>query len=150
MESEKKYQITSNIINSIEIKESTIAGAGLGAFAKDPFYKDEIIDEYIGEHISKKKFFEIINDKKNESNNRYGYILEITDKQTNKVKYIDAYDINKSNWCRYINHYPNDSKPNVEFTIDGKIKVIQFINEGDELFIDYGPDYWSMFPQIKI
>lgn len=117
----------------IKIKKSTIPKAGKGVFAQESFKKGEIIGKYTGERISKKTFDEF-------TNARRAYVLEII--KSNRRYLVDAFDPEKSGWPRYINHHPKRTKPNVEFMEDGRIQVIRYIKPGDELFIDYGDDYW--------
>lgn len=117
----------------IKVKKSTIPKAGKGAFATENFHKGEVIGKYTGERISKKVFEQM-------DNSRRVYVLEVI--KGNRKFLIDAYDPEKSGWPRYINHYPKNSKPNVEFLEDGRISVIRHIKAGEELFIDYGDQYW--------
>jgi len=59
-------------------------------------------------------------------------------------KYIDAEDESKSNWTRYINH-KKGRKANVKFNHDASITTLRPIAKDEELFIDYGEEFFEHF-----
>lgn len=100
---------------------------GLGLFATRPFKKDEFVIEYFGKLIT--------TDQADSSESRY--LFTLTAKHA-----IDGAD--RANIARYINH---SCKPNV--TAVGKkrlwIHATRRIKAGEELTLDYGPDYLNYF-----
>ncbi len=103
-------------------------GTGLGLFALTPIKKGDFILEYTGERIPSP----LADDSPSK------YLFEINEKWT-----IDGEDT--SNTARYINH---DCHPNTEAdVVDEKvlIEALSDIEEGAELTIDYGDEYFDEF-----
>lgn len=104
------------------------SAAGLGLFANRDYKKDEEIIEYIGETIST-----------DEGNRRGGkYLFEL-----NADWMIDGKE--RANIARYINHscrpnaYPELSEDETQIRVRAK----QSIKAGQELTINYGPQYFK-------
>jgi uncharacterized protein len=115
-----------------DIQPSTIRGAGLGLFSRVTIRAGDTIGQYTGKVI--------------------------TDRQTYSPKYRDSLyvlwvckDCNivgegpLANHTRYINHA---AKPNARIVTStrwkkARIEAIKRIPPGQEVFIDYGPDYWE-------
>jgi SET domain-containing protein len=100
--------------------------AGLGLFAGEPIKKGACIIEYIGREIPEQEKY----------TSRSKYLFEINSKKT-----IDGRD--RSNKARYINH---SCRPNAETVIHrGRIFIfaIKNIKPGEEIFYDYGEEYWE-------
>lgn len=121
-----------NIIGDVYIKtldETHILNGQKGLFAKNKLEKFKIIGEYTGE---------IIKDEGGE------YCAFLTDEYCIDAKF-------GGNELRFINDYRNISeKPNTRLEIvylDKKPKVlvivIEDINEGDEILLSYGDNYWK-------
>ncbi|MCC5815726.1 MAG: SET domain-containing protein-lysine N-methyltransferase [Leptospira sp.] len=117
---------------NFEIKQSKIPGIGQGLFTKVNLKKGDNIGYYTGK---------ILTDDQAESN-RYvesKYLLWIC-----KDHWI--YGEGKlAGYTRYINH---SSKPNIELVTSVRWKTARFralksIKAGEELFFDYGPEYWE-------
>jgi SET domain-containing protein len=128
----------------LEIRESTIPGAGMGLFTKEAIPKGATITEYTG-RIRKWK------DVENEDNNYY--ILYVT---RNHV--IDC-NRRKSTLARYINDAKGLKKikginNNTEFRRQGLrifVEAIKKIPAGSELFVGYGKEYWDVIRRnIKV
>jgi hypothetical protein len=118
--------------NDFSIKKSTIKGAGKGLFTKTLIHPGDTIGPYTGKIL--------------------------TDWQTLRKPYIDSVYIltvchnhnilgegSESNHTRYINH---KEKPNGRIVTSNRwktarIEAIKMIRPGQEVFIHYGPDYWS-------
>ena len=121
----------------LEVKESTIPGAGKGLFTKIFIPKGTRIVEYKGRLTTWK---EVENDYKN------GYIYFISN---NKV--IDAKSYKKA-----LGRYANDAKGlsrikginnNSVYEQHGDkifIKAVKDIIPGSEILVDYGQDYWEI------
>jgi SET domain-containing protein len=131
--SKDKYQIY-----SLQIKKSTIPNAGLGVFANEFIPKGSAC-QYKGERKSLEK-----------GNPYYSWsIFEYNTIKGNPISgkelyLLDATNISKSNWTRYVNCGLKKNKNN----LDSKQEfdqiyyyAIRDINPGEELFIDYGPGY---------
>lgn len=115
-----------------QVMPSTIKNAGNGLFSKVNLHPGDTIGEYTGEIL--------------------------TDEQTNCEPYVDSdyilwvcTDHNilgegpLANHTRYINH---SAEPNSRIVTStrwkkARIEVISQIKAGEEIFIDYGPDYWD-------
>ncbi len=107
---------------------------GLGLFTKENIGKGVYIIEYTGELISS-----------DEANRRGGqYLFELNDKWT-----IDGKG--RENKARYINH---SCRPNceAELSADEKHVFIQAkrnIKAGEELYYDYGKEFWNTYIKPK-
>lgn len=123
----------------IEIKKSTIAKAGKGAFAVEGIPKG-----YLGIYTgTKKKRYEDINP-------FYSWEVTSFDPKTGEMDnrdiflyYIDA-STNKSNWTKYVNCGMKSKYNNMECVqCYGKVYYLatRNIKPGEELFIDYGEGY---------
>ena len=102
--------------------------AGLGLFAGKEIPKGACIIEYIGRTISKKEEYSI-NSK---------YLFEVSSKRT-----IDGKP--RTNRAGYINH---SCRPNAEIEIcKGRIFIMakKNIPAGEEIFYDYGKEYWKEY-----
>lgn len=100
--------------------------AGLGLFAGEPIKKGTCIIEYVGRVISEAE----------EYTSRSKYLFSINSKKT-----IDGQD--RSNTARYINH---SCHPNAEAeVIKGRVFIMAIKNilPDEEIFYDYGEEYWN-------
>jgi len=114
------------------VKPSSIPGIGMGLFTKQTLYKGDTVGYYMGRII--------------------------TDEDAESPKYVDSKYLlwickdwwiygegKESNYTRFINH---SEKPNAELVTSvrwktARFKVLKKINEGEEIFFDYGNDYWD-------
>jgi SET domain-containing protein len=102
------------------------SASGLGLFAGEPIKKGACIIEYFGRELSEREQY----------TSRSKYLFEIDDKRT-----IDGSI--RANKARYINHA---CKPNAEPEIyRGRIYIFakRNIKPGEEIFYDYGREYWD-------
>ncbi len=121
----------------LEVKESTIPGAGKGLFTKVAINKGTRIVEYKG---TIKTWKEV----KHHYNNYYIFYV-------NRNHVIDAQRSKKA-VARFINHAHGFNKVlgirnNAAFVIDGKnvfVDAIRHIAAGSEIFVSYGKDYWKV------
>jgi hypothetical protein len=105
---------------------------GLGLYTTVPIKKGDCIIEYVGE---------VIDDK--EANRRGGKYLF----QTSRDRHIDG--ATRTNTARYINH---SCRPSCEIEIKkGRVFVFsrRAIKPGEELFYDYGKEYWDEYIKPK-
>lgn len=115
----------------LSIKTSTIPNAGFGVFALKQHKTNDLVCRYYSEYLSRPRYRE-----------RYGgselaeYVLEFKPKE-----YVDG-SIQRG-VDMMINHVEKtDTRCNVEFREEG-IFAIKDIQPGDELLVDYGPEYWG-------
>lgn len=113
--------------NGIEVRESSIPGAGRGVFAKRALSRGERLGVYRG----------LVYADHEEYDSRYA----LTYGRKNIVG-NNAY----SNWTSYINDVVgSDNTVNCRFK-DQSIVTTRAVHRGEELFIDYGPNYWCRLP----
>jgi hypothetical protein len=139
----------------ITIQESALGlDAGLGAFATEDMAVGETLGRYAGEWLTRAQL-----------DARYGgddavapYALTLMccdardcgRRQSRGVHaphrvIVDAADERMGNWTRYVNDGPHSGRPaNVSFNSQGYLVVVQPIRAGDELYVDYGPEYWRL------
>ncbi|HSE56753.1 MAG TPA: SET domain-containing protein [Candidatus Paceibacterota bacterium] len=107
---------------------------GLGLFTTKPIKKGTFIIEYVGEMLTA-----------DQANERGGqYLFEINSKWT-----VDG--SSRKNLARYINH---SCRPNCETDTNERTKrifvtAIKNIKEGEELFYDYGKEFWNDYIKPK-
>lgn len=119
--------------NHFEIRQSSVPGLGMGLFSLVQIDPGQTVGYYTGKII--------------------------TDKMADRRPYIDSLYllyICKNHWIhgegplanytRYINH--DGDQPNVELVVSTRWKTARFyalrpIAPGDELFFDYGAEYWD-------
>lgn len=120
----------------IQVKRSIIKDAGKGVFATRNINKHECLGEYKGVLMSADQY--------NKCQPDHTYIWQLVTDKDEIVAYIDAKDIKKSNWTRYVNCPFKKSQDNVE-PIQKYFKMYYYakrnIKKGEELFVWYGPDY---------
>ncbi len=112
-----------------EVAPSTISGCGEGLFSLVTLQRGDTIGPYLGKII--------------------------TDAQSERSPYIDSHYllwvcrdclIVGENYTRYVNH---SAKPNAQFVVStrwkkARIEALKRIRPGEEIFIDYGPDFWEV------
>jgi SET domain-containing protein len=115
-----------------EVKESKIPGIGVGLFTKVTLKKGDHIGFYTGK---------ILTDDLAESNKyvESRYLLWVC-----KDHWIFG-EGRLSCYTRYINH---SSKPNAELVTSvrwktARFKALKTIKAGEEIFFDYGHEYWD-------
>lgn len=114
------------------VKDSTILGAGKGLYALCAIHRGDTIGAYTG--------------------------VLVSDDEVNNGPYLDSHYIlwlcdnhqivaegEAANYTRYINH---SDKPNVRFVVStrwkkARVEALKRILPGEELFLDYGPDFWA-------
>jgi len=135
----------------LEIKYSNIEKAGLGIFTKTPLKKGKFLGNYVG--------------KIDTQNPENSYTFDSN--RNNKLIFIDASDLNYSNWTRYMNCSSNKKNDNI-MVIRCENKEIYFLNnktyylegymmfytkrdikEGEELLFDYGSEFKKLLGLIN-
>jgi hypothetical protein len=120
--------------NRLKVVESTIQGAGYGLFLSIPKLKaGGMITSYEGVRLSKAQVLVSNSD----------YIYETY--KGGRTLYIDA-EAEDSCYGRFINDPRDDTLVNAKVILKGDRLVViatTDIHEGDEIFIDYGVEYWA-------
>ncbi len=117
---------------AFEIKTSTIEGAGRGLFSKVQIKVEDTIGYYTGEIISEEQFHD-------PERPFSAYVLWVC------RTHIILGEGPKSNYTRYINH---SDDPNAFLVVSSRWKTARFealrnIEPGEEIFFNYGEDYWE-------
>ncbi len=117
----------------VQIKKSTIRGAGKGLFAKRRFEDGETVGKYKGDTMSQRTFDRQVPE------SDYGLLFK-------KNVVIDAKNT-QSCAARNINDARDDAKTNARFvknfhTQKARVVATKAINRMKEIFIAYGPNYW--------
>lgn len=122
----------------LEVRKSTIPGAGKGLFTKQPIKKGSYIVEYTGAITTWK---EVDHD---EGSNVYIYYVS-------RKHVIDASKNTKS-YARYANdarglQRPKGFRNNSQYVNDDNriyIQALRDIAGGDEILVSYGKEYWDV------
>ncbi|QQS22756.1 SET domain-containing protein [bacterium] len=109
----------------LQVKRSI---AGLGLFTKQPIKKGSFIIEYVGP---------LLNDEQVQKKGGK-YLFALGKKWT-----IDG--TNRKNIARYINHSCLPNCEPIQYAQRIKIKAKRNIKAGEELFYDYGKEYFDEF-----
>jgi hypothetical protein len=123
----------------VKLAPSSIKAAGTGAYAEDPIPKGA------------RGVYKGIPRSEEEVNSYYSWTVKSHDPLTGKpdnedqtIYYVDATELSTSNWTRYVN-CGTTRKSNNFTTVQRYDKFFYVatrdIAAGEELFIDYGPDY---------
>jgi hypothetical protein len=131
----------------VEVRDSTIPFAGKGLFAIKTFKVGDNICPYTGEVLTKEDLDRI-----------YGPRLAVYALSVTKDYFIDAVDPNKSSLARYANDYRGSddvNSPNARLTGNAnsktaRIEAAKTIHPGEEIFLNYGDEYWTSSDGMKI
>ncbi|HAD21143.1 MAG: SET domain-containing protein-lysine N-methyltransferase [Opitutae bacterium] len=119
--------------DSFEIRSSTIPEAGRGLFSLVQISIEDTIGYYKGKILNNKAF-------NNPRRPPSDYILYLCN------DYIIIGEGTQANYTRYINH--SSKRPNAFLIVSTRWKTARFeaideINPGDEIFFNYGENYWE-------
>jgi SET domain-containing protein len=129
----ERFAITNESRRVVEIRPSTLAGAGQGVFALQTLRKNHILFAYRGERLTRSELQARYRNREDECR----YVLQLS----NNV-FVDAIDPSTGNESRYINHQPSSKRTcNCMFTLRGNVKTLRTIQTGEELFANYGALY---------
>ena len=119
----------------VEVRQSTIAGAGLGVFARRRTPAETHLSVYRGERLTPAEY-----NARYPAHVRPEYVMELS----TCYSYVDASNPQHSNWVRYINaadHPGAPRDPNVQFREGARVYSLIEILPGQELFVKYSKDY---------
>mmetsp|Transcript_13271 Transcript_13271/g.18505 ORF Transcript_13271/g.18505 Transcript_13271/m.18505 type:complete len:284 (+) Transcript_13271:87-938(+) len=147
IESWNEYELPLEEDFYFKVQESTLVGAGNGLFAKSFIPSNTFLFEYTGEILSEDEYFA----RYPEGNGRYVAEIPMNNGFLSEPIYIDGVDPDKSGIARYINSQ-QPPKANLEWKKQSVGKQagrmffysIQDIQEDQELFFDYGDNYWQV------
>ncbi|KAH3798529.1 hypothetical protein DPMN_152129 [Dreissena polymorpha] len=125
---EDPHRAEHTLPDDLEIKTSTIVGAGLGVFTKVGLDNGIMYGPYEGDIIT--------------DNNKSGYCWQIY-KESKASHYVDAQDKSTSNWMRYVNCAMKEANQNlVAFQYKGGIYycTLKQVSSGEELLVWYGDE----------
>lgn len=119
-----------------EVRDSSVPNIGKGLFALRLVRPGDSIGFYVGK---------IITDKMSE---REPYLSSRYLVYVCKDHWIEGQI--DGNYTRFINH---SNQPNAELVTStrwktARIKALKLIRPGDEIFFDYGEDYWSALEEV--
>ena len=116
----------------IEIRFSSIPGAGQGAFATRELAMHTVLGQYKGEVLTLTEVAARYPDGASRA-----YLMDV-----GSGRWHDCIDPAQSNWLRYINSPHNTGRaPNARLEINGVIKTVQRVLPGQELLYSYGRTY---------
>jgi SET domain-containing protein len=123
--------------NLIELRKSTIPGAGTGVFCKQAIPSGTDLGYYRGEEITPDE-----HDRRHSKKGYGEYVLMVTDMDDDKKQvYIDGKTHN--NWISRVNAPKGTGKkPNIYWDAYGHVFSSRNIKAGEELFANYGAAYW--------
>ena len=122
-----------------EVRNSNIVNAGKGLFSKVRINKGDTIGHYTG--------------------------IVVSDEEAEQEPHVDSHyivwvckDCNivgegpKASHTRYINHH---TSPNSQFVVStrwkkARIEATRTIQPGQEVFVDYGEEYWEVFREEQL
>jgi hypothetical protein len=129
----KQLRSSARPINEgIEVRPSTISGAGLGMFASVDIEKGETISRYTGTPIT-------VDDNAASTEHAKDYTMKISAAEC-LVSTHGATTL-----THYANHQPN-ARANAMFRQSGDgvfLVAKKKIGAGEEIFVDYGDEYWT-------
>ncbi|KAF8172676.1 hypothetical protein BJ912DRAFT_1148114 [Pholiota molesta] len=139
--------MSSNLCRNVGIQRGTFKSTqvrqsqwGLGLFITEPCEKRELISEYVGELI----YNPTVRSRAGASTHKgRSYIFDLN----RRVSLDSAY---AGNGTRYINHSARANCDTAVVLVNGEHRIgvyaAQRLEEGEELFIDYGPKFFSNAP----
>ena len=122
---------------NVEIRISSIIGAGEGVFTKKSFKKGQVVGRYIGKIINNDTLKKMSAEDANK-------VISLVD-PSGTERMIDGRGLR--HFSSHINHkWRTDTNglgdANLFVTREGQFVCLRDIAVGEELFIDYGPAYW--------
>jgi len=131
--------------NDLFLQESTITGAGMGLFTRYGKKKNEIITWYTGKVVGTEQMEQV---KKSQGGEGLSHVITLLKGTYNIIGLREprmndgaASFVNHSRTPNAVLHYPNinewGSSPIVV------LKALREIEPDEEIFINYGKDYWK-------
>lgn len=117
----------------VELRDSP--GKGKGVFALRDIPSGSLLTRYTGAVLSDDEYDARLNSGATSGD----YALQLTEGWI-----VDGENPQRSNWVRYLNH--NLRRQNCDgYEVPGAVVIVtrRDVKEGEELFFDYGPEYWA-------
>jgi hypothetical protein len=134
--SNNEYKLASRFL---EIKESTIPGAGRGLFTRKKLQGGTSLGFYSGKMLSTRE-----HERMSYDDSAYVVTLHWKRKVGNKFQPIIVDGKVSGNMLSMINDGPHSGyAANVEMGDGGVLYTTRVVEEGEELFWDYGNKYWD-------
>lgn len=125
----------------LTIKSSQIKGSGKGLFTNKSFLKGNKIIKFVGKILTDKQVIKL-SDKQKE------YLIEIGKNKTLYVEGCKASFTNDANFGN--NKFKNNAEIVIEDNGDVYLYATKNIKSGEEIFTDYGKEYWKSFNESRI
>ena len=129
-------------LRRIVVRQSTVKGAGRGAFSRVTIRSGARLGQYKGRVLRNDACRGVVSDKL--------FDLKRRPKHVSEKAWEDGYRVLDGavdgDWTSKMNasDFPGKERdPNVYFTASGGIVSCREIKPGDELFVDYGSGYWE-------
>lgn len=126
-----KTQFLEKVKASLEVKPSSIKVAGSGLFTNMDLPANTIVMYYEGEVCSEAEY------ERRAAADECTYMKYVV----NRDMYVDGAKAGSSK-ARFINHKSKD-ECQLDWGDDGAIFTLRAVKAGEELFINYGENYWS-------
>jgi len=145
-----QYQATTRYTGLLKIAPSTIPGAGNGVFATDAIPAEADLGGYEGRYITEAEWLALA------EKGRAEYVMSLPECAYPAIQPYKFIDGREGSIHSRINYAPVAfQNAEIRFFCEppyARIVTLRRIEKGEELFIDYGPDYDYSFmkkPQIK-
>ncbi|KRX00067.1 hypothetical protein PPERSA_07264 [Pseudocohnilembus persalinus] len=142
----------------LEIKQSNIPNSGDGLFVKKNFEKDEVISEYRGKIIDSKYCNHAIYDYEDKMvwvNEQYCIIGNNIASKANDIIDFNLKYYNTNIFKKWVEEQQFPTLKNLSYNAEfylvknkAFIKATRDIQNGEEVYLSYGFDYWKHFYDI--
>ncbi len=134
-------------VTGIEVRRSTVEGAGLGLFAVRAFAAGDVVCVYTGVILTAAEIGEMEGFGEHWPL-RFQYVMDIGADGV-------CVDIPENGLpARFINDNRDRSKINIRYVKQERLLLVELvatcdIAPGEELFVDYGPQYWTGSHELR-
>lgn len=145
-----EFKVNAYREKDLQIRKSNIPGAGNGVFAKVDFPANETLGPYTGKFITDDKHLELA------EKNEWQYLMGLSDCATKNTNGYNVIDGRGGSIMTIINYAPKEFQ-NVRYHKTCEPPFVQIVTTrkvlaGEELYVDYGPDYiydFMEYPEVK-
>lgn len=118
----------------VEVRESSVPGAGLGLFSRERIAEGVVVGEYTGDVVD--SWLRLLRTR----NRDYVILTDVSGIAIDAARRPEVE-------MRYICHHPRPERRNVRYRTEGPrafVVTTRVVEAGEELLTDYGPDYWRL------